>query len=220
MVERSYRNITVAFACQGELILWVWRRYDEWKYQNPKSPVNVRWTCIKGEVRGKMNFTYVLGPNHTQYKISLTFSYKMTFERELRPHTPLYVSFSYKSPSNWTTKQNAYKCRVPQSSSEAWKRRNDKTCLSTPLGVSYMMYATLTFSWKLSWRLPWHRTKTWFYTECGLVLRVCGVEGRGKSISGQFFFVCEKDDREKWSTKSLGGMTRPKDDMGFQIVSS
>ena len=40
----------------------------------------------------------------------------------------------------------------------------------TPLGVSYMMYATLTFSWKLSWRLPWHRTKTWFYTECGLAL--------------------------------------------------
>ena len=32
------------------------------------------------------------------------------------------------------------------------------------------MYATLTFSWKLSWRLPWHRTKTWFYTECGLAL--------------------------------------------------
>ena len=40
----------------------------------------------------------------------------------------------------------------------------------TPLGVSYMMYATLTFSWKLSWRLSWHRTKTWFYTECGLAL--------------------------------------------------
>ena len=42
----------------------------------------------------------------------------------------------------------------------------------TPLGVSYMMYATLTFSWKLSWRLPWRRTKTWFYTECGLALRL------------------------------------------------
>ena len=51
-------------------------------------------------------------------------------------------------------------------------------------------------------------------------VRVCGVEGRGKSLSGQFFFVCEKDDREESSTKSLGGMTRSKDEMGSQIVSS
>ena len=50
--------------------------------------------------------------------------------------------------------------------------------------------------------------------------RVCGVEGRGKSLSGRFFFVCEKDDREKSSTKSLGGMMRPKDEMGSQMVSS
>ena len=40
-----------------------------------------------------------LGPNHTQYKISLTFSYKTPFERELRPHTPLYVSFYRKRGS-------------------------------------------------------------------------------------------------------------------------
>ena len=53
-----------------------------------------------------------------------------------------------------------------------------------------------------------------------LCARVCGVEGRGKSLSGQFSFVCEKDDREESSTKSLGGMTRPKDEMGSQIVSS
>ena len=46
----------------------------------------------------------------------------------------------------------------------------------------------------------------------------CGVEGRGKSLSAQFFFVCEKDDREESITKSLGGMTRPKDEMGSQIV--
>ena len=52
-----------------------------------------------------------------------------------------------------------------------------------------------------------------------ICVRVCGVEGRGKSLSGQFFFVCEKDDREESSTKSLGGMTRPKDEMGSQIVS-
>ena len=45
------------------------------------------------------------------------------------------------------------------------------------------------------------------------------VEGRGKGLSGQFFFVCEKDDREKSSMKSLGGMTRPEDEMGSQIVS-
>ena len=51
-------------------------------------------------------------------------------------------------------------------------------------------------------------------------VRVCGVEGRGKSLSGQFFFVCEKDDRGESSTKSLGGMTRPKDEMGSQIVFS
>ena len=46
------------------------------------------------------------------------------------------------------------------------------------------------------------------------------MEGGGKSLSGQFFFVCEKDDPEESSTKSLGGMTRPKDEMGSQIVSS
>ena len=51
-------------------------------------------------------------------------------------------------------------------------------------------------------------------------VRVCGVEGRGKSLSGQFFFVCEKDDRGESSTKSLGGMTRPEDKMGSQIVFS
>ena len=53
-----------------------------------------------------------------------------------------------------------------------------------------------------------------------LCVIVCGVEGHGKSLSGQFFFVCEKDDPEEASTKSLGGMTRPKDEMGAQIVSS
>ena len=51
-------------------------------------------------------------------------------------------------------------------------------------------------------------------------VRVCGVEGRGKRLSGQFFFVCEKDDREESSTKSLGCMTRPKDELGSQVVSS
>ena len=53
-----------------------------------------------------------------------------------------------------------------------------------------------------------------------ICVRVCGVEGRCKSLSGQFFFVCERDDREESSTKSLGGMTRHKDDMGSQIISS
>ena len=52
------------------------------------------------------------------------------------------------------------------------------------------------------------------------VFRVCGVKGRGKSVSRPFFFVCEKDDREESSTKSLGGMARPEDEMGSQIVSS
>ena len=61
------------------------------------------------------------------------------------------------------------------------------------------------------------RTKYSGFTVC---VRVCGVEGRGKSLSSQFFFVCEKGDREESSTKSLGGMTRPKDEMGSQIVSS
>ena len=56
--------------------------------------------------------------------------------------------------------------------------------------------------------------------EFHICVRVCGVEGRGKSLSGQFFFVCEKDDRGESSTKSLGGMTRPKDETGSQIVSS
>ena len=56
--------------------------------------------------------------------------------------------------------------------------------------------------------------------EFHICVRVCGVEGRGKHLSVQFFFVCEKDDWEESSTKSLGGMTRPKDEMGSQIVSS
>ena len=51
-------------------------------------------------------------------------------------------------------------------------------------------------------------------------VRVCGGEGCRKSLSGQFFFVCEKDDQEESSTKSLGGMTRPNGKMGSQIVSS
>ena len=63
--------------------------------------------------------TALLGPNHTQYKISLTFLYKMTFERELRQHLLSYVTFSYRSPSNCTTMQDAYKCRVPQPSNAA-----------------------------------------------------------------------------------------------------
>ena len=56
--------------------------------------------------------------------------------------------------------------------------------------------------------------------ECHICVRVCCVEGRGKSLSRQFDFVWEKDDREESSTKSLGGMTRAKDEMGSQIVPS
>ena len=56
--------------------------------------------------------------------------------------------------------------------------------------------------------------------EFHICVRVCGVEGRGKSLSGLFLFVCEKDDRGESSTKSLGGMARPKDEMGSQLVSS
>ena len=56
--------------------------------------------------------------------------------------------------------------------------------------------------------------------EFHICVRVCGVERRGKSLSGRLFFVCEKDDREESSTKSLGGMMRPKDEMGSQTVSS
>ena len=57
--------------------------------------------------------------------------------------------------------------------------------------------------------------------EFHVCVRVCGVEpGRGKRLAGQLFFVCGKDDREESSTKSLGGMTRPKDEMGSQTVSS
>ena len=56
--------------------------------------------------------------------------------------------------------------------------------------------------------------------EFHICVRVCCVEGRGKSLSGQFFFVCEKHDREESSMKSLGGMMWPKDEKGSQIVSS
>ena len=78
-------------------------------------------------------------------------------------------------------------------------------------------------------RFPNIKTKSYFLhcssrgsaeeNEFHICVRVCGVEGHGKSLSGQFFLVCEKD-REESSTKSLGGMTRPKDEMGSQIVSS
>ena len=53
--------------------------------------------------------------------------------------------------------------------------------------------------------------------EFHICVRVCGVEGRGKSLFGQFSF---KDDREESSTKSLGGRTSSQDEMGSQIVSS
>ena len=52
------------------------------------------------------------------------------------------------------------------------------------------------------------------------VLGFVVLRGRGKSLSGQLFFVCEKDDQKESSTKSLGGMTRPEDEMGSQTVSS
>ena len=49
-----------------------------------------------------------------------------------------------------------------------------------------------------------------------ICVSVCCVEGRGKSLSRQFFFVCEKHDWEEL----VGGMTWPKDEMGSQIVPS
>ena len=67
-----------------------------------------------------------------------------TFERELRPPSPFYVAFSYISLGNCTTK-DAYEHQVPQPSSAAGKRRNDKTHLSTPLGVSFKTYAMWNF---------------------------------------------------------------------------
>ena len=73
----------------------------------------------------------VWGPNHTQYEISLTFLWKTTFERDLRPHSFPTIRF-HNPPSNCTTKQDAYNCRVLLPTSAAGKRRNDKTCLSTP----------------------------------------------------------------------------------------
>ena len=53
--------------------------------------------------------------------------------------------------------------------------------------------------------------------EFHISVRVCGVEGPGKKLSGQFFFVCEKEDREESSTKSIGGMTRPKDEWDLKL---
>ena len=46
------------------------------------------------------------------------------------------------------------------------------------------------------------------------------VKNGQKLKSREVCFVCEKDDREESSMKSLGGMTWPKDEMGSQIVSS
>ena len=54
--------------------------------------------------------------------------------------------------------------------------------------------------------------------EFHICVRVCGVERRGKSLSGQFF-VCEKDDRGESIMKSLAGMTRPKDEMELSLPS-
>ena len=53
-------------------------------------------------------------------------------------------------------------------------------------------------------------------------VRVCGVEGCGKSLPRQFSFVCEKDNPEESSTKSLGCTTQPmtKWDLKFDDVTT
>ena len=40
--------------------------------------------------------------------------------------------------------------------------------------------------------------------EFHVCVQVCGVEGRGKSLYGQFFFVCQKDEREESSMNHSG----------------
>ena len=64
-----------------------------------------------------------------------------TFKRELRPHSPLYVTFSYILLGNCTTK-DAYEYQVPQPSSAAGKRRNASFYT---LRVSYKTYAMWKF---------------------------------------------------------------------------
>ena len=104
-----------------------------------------------------------LGPNHTQYKISLTFSYKNDVRK--RPSTRL-RTFRFHINRQATVQQSQTRTNVEYRSWTTTKRH-----FLHPLGVSYKTYAVWKFSWKLSWRLPWHRTKTWFYIECGLALR-------------------------------------------------
>ena len=92
-------------------------------------------------------------------------------------------------------------------------------CISPPLSL----YLSLSLSLSLSLTHRAHlkgenrRKMNFIYVLGFLVLQLRDVV---KSLSGQFSFVCEKDDREESSTKSLGGMMRPKDEMGSQIVSS
>ena len=84
-----------------------------------------RFDCIsrpltKGQTNSVQNLVDVFIQNDVRKRASTTYAY--AFER--------FVFILYKSPGNCTTKQDAYKCRVPQSSSAAGKLRNDKTCLS------------------------------------------------------------------------------------------
>ena len=91
--------------------------------------------------------------------------------KESFDHTRLHT-FRFLINRLGTVRQSKTRTNVEYRSPAAWLENDEitKRVFLHPLGVSYMMYATLTFSWKLSWRLPWHRTKTWFYTECGLAL--------------------------------------------------
>ena len=120
----------------------------------------------------------ILGPNHTQYKISLMFSYKMTFERELRPHSPSYVTFSYKLLGNCMAKQDAYKCREPQPSSTA-KNDETTTCLSTPL--EYQNYQDVRYVYtfmKVVLTTSMTPYENMVYTECGLALRASALTAK------------------------------------------
>ena len=93
---------------------------------------------------------------------------------------------------------------------EQWKHLIS-LCSYSPGGVYFSIFLHV---------LPLKKRGSSQENEFHICVRVCGVEGRGRSLSGQLFFVCKKDDLEKSSTKSLGGMARPKDEMGSEIVSS
>ena len=91
--------------------------------------------------------------------------YKTTFESGSTIHALVCYVF-LKIAWQLYDKTRRLQMWITAAEQHGWKMT--KRIFRNPLGMSWKMYATLKFSWKFSWQLPWHRTKMWFYSDCGL----------------------------------------------------